>query len=136
MRWLLRLCCLGLRLGHWLRLYLTCRGCSSLLHLILLHQFGADEVQELPRIRTSYLLSDPNHDRLRQSHVRWTLQESFPHLELVTPRSDLGVRVWLPVDVLEDLGDGLHLNILRMFLRRLSSRTEWTTVGNFTCKLS
>lgn len=44
-----------------------------------------------------------------------------PHLEFITPRSNLGVWSWPPVGVVEDLGDGPYLNILRMFLRWLSS---------------
>ena len=59
------------------------------------------------------------------SHTyRRTQLGGFPHLETITPRSDLVVRSWLPVDVLEDLIDDPHLDPLLMFLRRISSRTR------------
>ena len=42
---------------------------------------------------------------------------SFPHLEFITQQPNLVVRIWLPVDIVDYLGDGLQLNIVRMFLR-------------------
>jgi hypothetical protein len=54
----------------------------------------------------------------------------FLHLDSIAPRSNLRVRSWLPTGVLEDLSENHLLNLRRMFLRWVSSRTEWTTVGN------
>jgi len=133
---LLRLRWLGLRLGFWLglqcllrfrqrfnlglRLGLVCLGRRGLLRPPLYYQFVANHAQEFHRIRTSHLLSKSNDDNC-QLYARQTKPRSFPHLEFITPRSNLGVWSWLSVGVVEDLGDGLHLNILRMFLHWLSS---------------
>jgi len=60
LRWLLRLRCLNLRLGCWLRLrrWLSlgsglcpvCLGSRSLPRLLLFHQSGTNDAQELPWI--------------------------------------------------------------------------------------
>jgi len=132
--WLLRLCWLELRLGFRLRLQrllgfrrgfslglrlrLVRLRCRDLLRLPLFHQFGTNDAHETPGIRTSHLLSNPNHTRSCQSHTQTTdSTRKFPHLEFITPRSNLWVRGRPSVGVLEDLCDGLHLNLLRMFLR-------------------